>query len=84
MSQLFYPLIELVCALQVQNANEHVNKIKAGPNLSVITQSQGKGLLIKYLSLFRSESFAAAQPFPFFVKTRAVCGDCPGATKCPI
>lgn len=53
MSQLFYPLIEQVCTLKVQDAKEHINKIKAGPNLDLITQSQGKGLLIKYLSLFR-------------------------------
>lgn len=52
-SQLFYPLIEQVCTLKVQDAKEHINTIKAGPNLDLITQSQGKGLLIKYLSLFR-------------------------------
>lgn len=52
-SQLFYPLIEQVCTLKVQDAKEHINTIKAGPNLDLITQSQGKGLLIKYLPLFR-------------------------------
>lgn len=78
--------IELVCALQVQNANEHINKIKAGPNLDLITQSQGKGLLIKYLSLFRPPlNFLQLLSLShFFVKTRAVCGDCPVATECPI
>lgn len=84
-SQLFYPLIEQVCTLKVQDAKEHINTIKAGPNLDLITQSQGKGLLIKYFTVQAiSESFAAAQPFPIFVTTRAVCGDCPLAMECPV
>lgn len=82
MSQLFYSTDRAGLCLQVQNANEHINKIQAGPNLDLITQSQGKDLLIKYLSLFRPPlNLLQLLSHSHFLW---VCGDCPVSTECPI
>lgn len=68
-----------------ENANEHINKIKTGPNLDLITQSQEK---VFSSNIYHCSGhlwiFCSCSVFPNFCEKRAVCGDCTVATEWPI